>query len=232
MIGIICAEISEINEILVLMENTTKESVNSFDFTLGTLHGIKCAVVLSGVGKVHAAMCTQTLILKYSPDLILNVGVAGSIEKTIKIGDIVVARGVVQHDFDVTAFPGRKKGEISGLQIIEFECTKWITDKILQCSQNISDLNLHTGTILTGDQFLVSPQKLCELKNEFGGVACDMEAGSIGHVCYVNKIDFAVIRSISDNANIDSANDFESFLTQSSKNASFILSNFIKSHRD
>lgn len=229
MIGIICADIREINEILVLMENTTKESVNSFEFTVGFLHGVKCAVVLSGVGKVHAAMCTQTLILKYSPDFVLNVGVAGGIEENIKIGDVVVASGVIQHDFDVTAFPGRKKGEVSGIKIVEFECAKWITDKILYCSQNISDLNLHTGTILTGDQFLISTQKLHELKSHFGGVACDMESGSIGHVCYVNKIDFGIIRSISDNANFESAGNFKKFLVSSSKNASLILSNFIKS---
>lgn len=232
MIGIICAEISEINEILLLMENTIKERVNSFEFTIGTLHGLKCVVVLSGVGKVHAAMCTQTLIIKYNPDFILNVGVAGGIGENLKIGDIVIASGVIQHDFDVTAFPGRKKGEISGLQIVEFECTKWITNKILQCSQTFTDLNLHTGTILTGDQFLSSPQKLYELRNEFGGIACEMEAGSIGQVCYINKIDFGIIRSISDSANNSSAVDFKTFITNSSKNASLILSNFIKSYQD
>lgn len=232
MIGIICAEVSEINEILILMENIIKERVNSFEFTVGILHGVKCTVVLSGVGKVHAAMCAQTLILKYNPDFILNVGVAGGIGENVKIGDIVVASGVIQHDFDVTAFSGRKKGEISGLQIVEFECTKWITNKILQCSQAITDLNLHTGTILTGDQFLSSSQKLYELKNEFGGIACEMEAGSIGQVCYVNKIDFGIIRSISDSANSKSTIDFKTFITDSSKNASLILSNFIKSYQD
>jgi adenosylhomocysteine nucleosidase len=232
MIGIICAEVSEINEVLALIESPAKEIVNCFEFTVGTLHGVKCAAVLSGVGKVHAAMCTQALILKYSPDFILNVGVAGSIDKNVKIGDIVVASGTIQHDFDVTAFPGRKKGEISGLQIVEFKCTKWIINKILQCSQNISNLNLHTGTILTGDQFLISPRKLSELKNEFGGIACDMEAGSIGHVCHVNKIDFGIIRSISDNTDTNSASDFETFMANSSKNAALILSSFIRSYRD
>ncbi len=232
MIGIICAEINEINEILTLMKNTVKERVNSFEFMVGALHGVECAAVLSGVGKVHAAMCTQTLIIKYQPDFILNVGVAGGIGENIKIGDVVVASGVIQHDFDVTAFPGRKKGEISGLQIVEFECAKWITEKMLYCSRNIADLNLHTGTILTGDQFLNSTQKLYELKNEFGGIACEMEAGSIGHVCYVNKVDFGVIRSISDSADNSSMVDFKTFITKSSKNASLILSNFIKSYRD
>ena len=159
-------------------------------------------------------------------------GVAGSIEENVKIGDIIIASGVIQHDFDVTAFPGRKKGEISGLETVEFECTKWITDKMLRSSQNLTDLNLYTGTILTGDQFLISPQKLYELKNEFGGVACDMESGSIGHVCYLNKTDFSVIKSISDSTNLNSASDFQAFITQSSKNAGLIILNFIKSYQD
>ncbi len=232
MIGIICAEIQEISEILALMKNIVKERVNHFEFTVGTLNGVKCVAVLSGVGKVHAAICTQTLILRYKPDFVINVGVAGSIEENVKIGDIIIASGVIQHDFDVTAFPGRKKGEISGLETVEFECTKWITDKMLRSSQNLTDLNLYTGTILTGDQFLISPQKLYELKNEFGGVACDMESGSIGHVCYLNKTDFSVIKSISDSTNLNSASDFQAFITQSSKNAALIILNFIKSYQD
>ena len=170
--------------------------------------------------------------MKYNPDFIINVGVAGGIDSEIKIGDIAVASGVVQHDFDISPFSNRKKGEIAGIDLVEIKTTKWITDKILVCSSDINPAGVHTGTILSGDQFICSPQKLYELKNEFGGIACEMEAGSIGQVCYVNKKEFGIIRSISDHADNSSNIDFNKFIKSSSKNAALILSNFIKSYRD
>lgn len=232
MIGIICALKEELEEVLVFAKNIKTENQYPFKFITGTIFGANCCIALCGVGKVSSAVCTQTLILKYHPDLILNVGVAGGIDKTTTIGDIIVADFVVQHDFDVSAFPNRKKGEISDLDLIKIPCTKWITDKLLICSQKITDVNLHTGTILTGDQFINLPAKLHELKNEFGGKACEMEAGSIGHVCYLNKTDFGIIRSISDHGNDESVQNFNEFIKSSAKNASLLLTEFIKSSRD
>ncbi len=231
MIGIICALKEELEEILIFTENIKTENHYPFKFITGTIFGVNCCIVLCGVGKVSSAACTQALILKYHPDLILNVGVAGGIDKNISIGDIVIADFVVQHDFDASPFPGRKKGEISDLNLIKIPCSKWITDKLLVCSQKITDVNLHTGTILTGDQFINSKEKLYELKNEFGGKACEMEAGSIGHVCYLNKTDFGIIRSISDNADENSLPNFEKFVKNSSKKASLLLAEFIKFSR-
>ena len=232
MIGIICAMREEIEEILIFMKKKEEETYGNFKFIKGYIFGSECVLALCGIGKVHAAMCTQVLIMKYNPDFIINVGVAGGIAPGIKIGDIAVANGVVQHDFDISSFKGRKKGEIAGIDLVEIETTKWITDRILVCSNDISPVNVHTGRILSGDQFICSPQKLNDLKNEFGGIACEMEAGSIGQVCYANKKEFGIIRSISDHADNSSNIDFDKFIKNSSKNAAIILSNFIKSYRD
>lgn len=232
MIGIICAMKEELEEILIFTKETKEESCGNFRFIRGNIFGTDCALCICGVGKVHAAMCTQALIMRYNPDFIINVGVAGGIAPHIKIGDIAVASALVQHDFDISSFPNRKKGEIAGIDTVEIQTTKWITDKILVCADNISPINVHTGTILSGDQFICSPQKLIELRNEFGGIACEMEAGSIAQVCYVNKKEFGIIRSISDHADNSSNIDFDKFIRASSKNAANILSNFIKSYRD
>lgn len=232
MIGIICAMREELEEILVFMQKQEEYRYQSFNYIKGNIFGCECVLSLCGVGKVHAAMCTQILIMKYNPDFIINVGVAGGITANTKIGDIIIASGVIQHDFDLSAFPSRKKGEISGIDLVEIPTTKWITDKILTCSQDIKINRLHTGTILSGDQFINSPQKLTELKRTFGGVACEMEAGSIGQVCYINKKDFGILRAISDNADNSSNIDFKKFIKTSSKNSASILSNFIKSHQD
>lgn len=232
MIGIICAMKEELEEILAFTKNAQEEAYGSFKFIKANIFGIDCALCICGIGKVHAAMCTQALIIKYNPDFIINVGVAGGIAPHVKIGDIAIASGVIQHDFDISSFSNRKKGEIAGIDLVEIKTTKWITDKILTCSSSISPIAVHTGTILSGDQFICSPQRLNVLKNEFGGIACEMESGSIGQVCYVNKKEFGIIRSISDHANNSSNIDFDKFIKSSSKNAATILSNFIKSYRD
>lgn len=232
MIGIICAMDEELEEVLKIMKNTKKETGHNFNFFIGTINDVPCCAVKCGVGKVNSAICAQTLILIYKPKFILNVGVAGAIKENVNISDVVIGENVVQHDFDVSAFPGREKGEICGINLVKIPCSKWLTQKIIQSAEKIKGISIHEGTILTGDQFINSSEKLFELRKTFDGIACEMEAGSIGHVCYYNGVDFAIIRSISDRADNDSPVDFESFIKTSSKNSADILNEFTKSFQD
>lgn len=232
MIGIICAMDEELEEVLKIMKNTKKETGHNFNFFIGTINDVPCCAVKCEVGKVNSAICTQTLILIYKPKFILNVGVAGAIKENVNISDVVIGKNVVQHDFDVSAFPGREKGEICGIDLVKIPCSKWLTQKIIQSAEKIKGISIHEGTILTGDQFINSSEKLFELRKTFDGIACEMEAGSIGHVCYYNGVDFAIIRSISDRADNDSPVDFESFIKNSSKNSAAILNEFTKSFQD
>ena len=95
-----------------------------FKFFFGKINNTECVAVLCGVGKVNAAMCAQSLINKYRPEIILNVGVAGAIDKKIKVGDIVISDYAIEYDFDISAFPNRKKGEISGINTVSIPCCK------------------------------------------------------------------------------------------------------------
>ncbi len=227
MIGIICAMEEEIENILLSMKDVQKHVISSQVFNVGVIDGKSCVVALCGVGKVNAAMCTQTMILKYNPDFIINTGIAGGIGKNVNIGDIVIADFVMQHDFDVS--PYRKRGEISGIDITNIPCCEKIYSKIISCINNISDVKHHVGTIMTGDQFIHSEEKLKSLSKDFSGIACEMEAGSIGQVCHINKKDFAIIRAISDNADQNANVDFVKFTKYASDLAANILLSFIRS---
>lgn len=229
MIGIICAMQEEINEVLLIMQNVKHIKSYPFNFFTGFINEKECIVALSKVGKVHSAMCCQTMILNYKPELILNVGVAGAIDEKLKVGDVVIASGVIQHDFDISAFPNRKKGEISGINSVEIKCTPWITEKLMSFENDFPNISLKKGIILTGDQFINSLTKRLSLKKEFGGLACEMEAGSIAQTAFLNKINFGIIRSISDDINNSSIKDFNSFLKMSSENAAQLCLSFIKS---
>ena len=111
MIGIICAMDVELEKILTMMENEQGDIVSGIVFHRGTIGGKDAVCVVCGVGKVFAAMCTQTMILKYAPDCIINVGVAGALDKHLQITDIVVADDLVHYDMDVTALRSSQRDD-------------------------------------------------------------------------------------------------------------------------
>ena len=211
MIGLIGAMAVEVELIKDNMTEKREETISGITFVQGKLESVDCVAAVSGIGKVNAAMCAQTMILRYHPRLIINTGVAGGMGKGIKISDIVVADSVVQHDMD-TSDLGDPKGFISGIDRIQIPCDEKLNDKVRVAAEAVEGLACHQGIIATGDQFVGSKDKLNRLMEEFGAVACEMEGGSIGQVCYINKVPFTVVRAISDNANDDAHMDYPKFL--------------------
>ena len=90
-VGIIAAMKTEAERIISAMENTSVKIISGMVFTSGEISGVRCAVAVCGIGKVFAAVCAQTMILEYSPDVIINTGVAGTLTDRLSIGDIIVA---------------------------------------------------------------------------------------------------------------------------------------------
>ena len=221
-IGLIGAMTVEIQRLKNRMTQVTEETVSGMTFLQGKLEGVECAAAVCGVGKVNAAMCAQTMILRYRPSVVINTGVAGGIGKGIKIGDIVVADFVVQHDMD-TSDLGDPKGLIPGADRIQIPCSQEWNEKIRQAGRSLKGISLYGGTVATGDQFIGSREKLNRLTEEFGAVACEMEGGSIGQVCYLNQVPCTVIRAISDNANDDAHMDYPQFLEMAAANSADLL---------
>lgn len=209
MLGIIGAMQIEIENIVNLMDHVDCEVFSHIKFFSGKINNTDCVVALCGPGKVNAAICTQILISKFCPDFVINIGVAGALEKNIKIGDIVLADAVVQHDMDTSAV-GDAKGFISGINLIQIPCSTIINEKIKAATASLNE-NIHIGTVATGDQFISNREKLFDIKNRFNAVACDMEAGSVGHVCFVNNVNLTAVKVVSDNANEQSHIDYENF---------------------
>ncbi len=214
MIGIMGAMAVEVEDLIAVMSEQRVEIISSITYYIGKIEGIDCVVAQCGVGKVAAAVCTQTMIIKYQPSALINVGVAGGIGQDIHIGDIVVSSGLVQHDMD-TSVVGDPKGLISGINLITIPASEKLVNLVAATATEIYGKGVHVGIIATGDQFICNGDKLNHIADEFGAVACEMEGGSIGQVCYINQIDFVVIRAISDNANEDASVDFAAFAVSS-----------------
>lgn len=181
-----------------------------------------------GIGKVFAAMCAQTMILLYSPDRIINTGVAGSLSTKLNIGDIAVSDFVVEHDMDTSPL-GDPVGMISGINIVDIPADGELADKICAAAEGVGGIRCVKGKIASGDCFVNSAKKKKYISETFGAIACEMEGAAIGHVCYVNKVPFCVIRAISDAADGSSHMDYSKFTALAAKNSAAVMTELLRS---
>jgi len=227
-IGIIGAMEVEVKELKEQMQITRQLTKAGMEFCEGILEGQDVVVVRSGVGKVNAAVCSQTMILKYSPDIMINVGVAGGLSEEFKIGDIAVADSVVEHDMDTSPI-GDPVGLISGINLVNIPCDKKLADLMEQAVSKVGTITSKRGVIASGDQFISKQEQRDRIKDNFGAIAAEMEGASIGHVCYMNGVPFGVLRAISDGANDDSHMDYPEFAKMAAANSIKIILELLNS---
>ena len=225
MIGIIGAMDVEVNSFKELMTDKQTEIISGIEFVSGKLWEKSVVVAVSGVGKVNAAICTQTMCLKYSPDFIINSGVAGGLEKSINICDVVVASAVIQHDMDTSPL-GDPVGFVSGIDLVDIPCDEKISNILFEASAE-NGIHALMGKIVSGDQFINSAEKKKYLVDTFNAYACEMEAASIGHVAYKNNVPFCILRSISDNADGSSHLSYTEFVEAAAKNLVKVMKSFL-----
>lgn len=227
MIGIIGAMKEEVESLKSSMVIVEKSIMANMEFYKGVLFGKEAVVVVSGIGKVNAAVCTQILCDIYKIDTVINVGVAGGIDTIVKPGDIVVATSLVQHDMDCTVF-GDKAGQIPRMDVYDFKCDENLVNIALNVKLDNEDTKIIKGIIATGDQFIANTEKIRWIQSTFNASAVEMESASIAQVAYLNKKPFIIIRSISDNANTGAHIDFGEFVPIAVKNSTQIVKGLLE----
>ena len=218
----------EVEKILNILENKSTQVVSEVEFVCGKFYGKDVVVAVSGVGKVNAAATTEAMILKYSPDFIINTGVAGTLSDKLNIADVAISEDVVEHDMDTSPL-GDPKGYISGLNVVKMKADK---DLISRFSKVLDELkiNYEIGTIASGDQFINSNETKRRIINQFDAICCEMEGASIGHVCTINSVPFCVLRAISDGADNTSHTSYEQFTHLAADNSIKVLNLFFKNY--
>lgn len=222
-VGIIAAMAEEMAEIEKIMTEKEEVSVYGKTFVKGKIRGVFCVLSLSGVGKVNAARTAQIIIERFGCGKIINVGSAGALTKEQKIGDIVLSQSAVQSDFDLTAF-GREKGFITdvGKYINADEDLIAVFEKAIKNSDN--SVTVRKGIVASADRFVNNCAEKTEINKEFSALCCEMEGAAIALVCYLCKIPFVIIRSISDELGSKAEVDFDKYLTVASKKCAEFLS--------
>ncbi|MCX8650838.1 5'-methylthioadenosine/adenosylhomocysteine nucleosidase [Gilliamella sp. B2776] len=195
------------------------------DFHLGKIANCEIVLLQSGIGKVAAASGTTLLLNNYQVDAVINTGSAGGLSSELNIGDIIVSRDVFYHDVDLTAF-SYKPGQMSGCPVT-FKADPKYQLLAKTCIQK-QGVNAVEGSIGSGDAFINGKSNLERIKQTFpDAIAVEMEAAAIGHVCWLFKIPFVVVRAISDNGDSESAVDFQSFLKLAATQSSLIVESML-----
>ena len=199
-IGIIGAMEEEVNIIKNQMQEVNRKRIASMDFFEGKLQERNVVVVRCGIGKVNAAVCTQILADLYQVDAVINTGVAGSLRNEIEIADIVLSTDALQHDMDATGF-GYELGVIPRMENSVFEADEKLRQLAREvCTNMLPKVGVHTGRIVSGDQFISDSIKKDWLVENFNGYCTEMEGAAIAQAAYLNQIPFLIIRAISDKA--------------------------------
>jgi len=220
-IAIMGAMPEEIEPLLEKVENIKKIEYANNSYYEATYRGKSLVIAYSKIGKVFSSLTASTLIEKFGCTKLLFSGVAGAINPELKIGDLIIADKLCQHDLDITIF-GHDYGYVpEGAVFVE---TDAMLREVAKGVATQSNLSLIEGTIATGDQFVASGERKAFISNTFKADALEMEGASVAVVCDALNVPFFILRAISDTANDDAGMDFDEFMVGSAKiSANFIL---------
>ncbi|MGN1376811.1 MAG: 5'-methylthioadenosine/adenosylhomocysteine nucleosidase [Dorea sp.] len=211
MIGIIGAmeeEVASLKEEMDVREVVEKAGMM---FCKGILCGQKVVVVRSGVGKVNAGICAQILVDLFQVDLLINTGIAGSLDARIDIGDMVISTDALQHDMDASVF-GDPVGQIPRLDTFSFPADEALARKAIRANEKANpDIRTFTGRIVSGDQFISSKEVKDRIVENFHPLCVEMEGAAIAQAAYLNKVSYVIIRAISDKADNSACMDYPTF---------------------
>jgi adenosylhomocysteine nucleosidase len=231
-LGLISALQEEQAGLIAQMRGVKTVSRGMRDYVHGNLWGIDCVCVLSRLGKVASAATAATLIERFDVSSIVFTGVAGSADPQVKVGDIVIAENLVQHDMDTRPLFPRFEIPLTGLSKfpadlglngnLHLAACEFVGKDLQQvipfAQQRVFRLDrprVHRGLIASGDEFIGSRTRLHELKNHFPDLlAVEMEGAAVAQVCFEFGIPFSIIRTISDSADEQSAVDFLAFIRE------------------
>lgn len=230
-IGILGAMAQEIDEVKAMLTEKTIVKIANREFVMGKIGTVRCVVAFSKWGKVAATITATLLIQEFAVTDLVFIGTAGALAENLKIGDIVVAKRLVQHDLD--ARPMMSRFELPLLNRIYVDTDPDLTELAGKAVTKLINKGvesmvgeeavkefalaplLYFGDIASGDQFVNSDEKRNEILRLLPDVQCvEMEGAAVAQVCLEFNVPFTVIRTISDTADHNARVDFGKFIAE------------------
>jgi adenosylhomocysteine nucleosidase len=211
-LGIIGAMDVEVATLKEKMQNKTERTVAGAVFCEGMLEDLNVVVVKCGIGKVNAALCVQALCDLFEVTHIVNTGVAGSLDAKLDIGDFVISKDAIYHDFTCEALnPAYVVGQVPGLSVRSFPADETLIEYAFAAAEAACPGHCRTGTVASGDQFVCSKEAKQKIISDTGALCTEMEGAAIAHGAWRNGVPFVVIRAISDKADDSAEMDYPTF---------------------
>ena len=209
-LGIIGAMELEVETLLQTMENKVSANIAGSAFHQGQLHGLEVVVVQCGVGKVNAALCAQILCSCFHVTHLVNTGIAGSLSAALDIGDLLVSRDAMYHDFDCVHF-GYPFGKVPGMDVTAFPADETMIRYASAAAETVHPGHVTIGRVATGDQFIAERCVKEQIIANTGGLCTEMEGAAIAQTAYRNGVPFVILRAISDKADDSAQMDYPTF---------------------
>ena len=209
-LGIIGAMEVEVATLKEKMEGASVSVKAGMEFCEGKLEGVSAVVVQCGVGKVNAALCAQILCDCYGVTAIVNTGIAGSLCSELDIGDLVISRDAIHHDFDLR-FWGRPVGQVPGFDVTAFPADGKLLELAFGAAESVNPGHNRIGRVASGDQFICSREQKEMIIANTQAICAEMEGASIAHAAYRNGVPFVILRAISDKADDSAEMDYPTF---------------------
>lgn len=220
-IAIMGAMQEEIKPILEMIGDYKTTAYAGNTYYEASYKNLELVVAYSKIGKVFSTLTATTMIEHFGAEKLLFSGVAGAVNPELKVGDLIVATELVQHDVDIVAF-GHPYGFIPEGKLSTASDEKLNTIAVEVAKE--LDIVIKQGVIATGDQFVASSERKEWIEKTFSADALEMEGASVAVVCDNLNVPFFILRAISDAADMDAGFSFDEFLESSAKeSASFVM---------
>ena len=223
-LGIIGAMAVEVELLKEKMENLTVTSHAGMEFFDGKLDGLDAVVVQCGVGKVNAAMCAQILCSVFDVTHLVNTGIAGSLCAEQDIGDLVVSKDAMYHDFDCVHF-GYEMGKVPGMDVVAFPADEAMIGYACAAAEAVNPGHCRVGRVASGDLFVAEKSTKERIIEKTGAVCTEMEGAAIAQTAYRNKVPFVILRAISDKADDSAEMDYPTFEAQAARRCAEVAMN-------
>lgn len=211
-LGIIGAMDVEVATLKERMENKKETTVAGSVYAEGMLEDLPVVVVQCGVGKVNAALCVQALCDCFHVTHVVNTGVAGSLDAKLDIGDFVISRDAVYHDFDCHVLNSAYVvGQVPGLPVRAFPADQMLAELAYSVANDLCPGHGTMGTVASGDQFVCGREQKQRIVENTGALCTEMEGAAIAHGAWRNGVPFVIIRAISDKADDSAQMDYPTF---------------------
>lgn len=228
-IGIIGAMQVEVDLLKAAMEKhgpVSVETVSGRDFYEGIIEGTPVVVVQCGVGMVNAALCAQALINTFSVAAVVNTGIAGSLDASIDIGDVVVATDAVNHIMDVQNL-GYEPGQTPGIDVVTYPTSTVLRETACKAATAL-DITTHLGRVASGDRFVREESEKQRITDTFHASCCEMEGAAIAQACYLSEVPYLILRAISDKADGSASVDYPTFESKAANDCAALTIEMLK----